>query len=59
MSILEFVLILLIIGVIVYGVKLAFAGSWKQLLYLAGGLIIAIILLGILGVELPNIPKIK
>ena len=58
-SILSFILLLVVIGVIVYGIKLAIAGNWKQLLYLAGGLIIAIILLGVLGVQLPDIPRIQ
>ena len=59
MSILTFVLLLLVIGVAVYGVKLAIAGNWKQLLWLVVGLVIAIILLSVLGIKLPNIPTIQ
>lgn len=59
MTILEFVLMLAVIGVIIYGIKLAFAGAWQQLLYLVIGLIAAIWILGALGVTLPTIPPIK
>jgi len=59
LSILSFVLVLIVIGVAVYGVKLAIAGNWKQLIYLAVGLFVAIIILGMLGVKLPNIPTIQ
>jgi len=59
MSILSFILVLLVIGVAVYGVKLAIAGNWKQLLYLALGLFVAIIILGMLGIRLPDIPTIQ
>ena len=58
MSILSFVLLLLVIGVVVYAIKLAFAGAWKELLWLVVGLVIVIIVLGVLGIQLPNIPKL-
>lgn len=58
MSILSFILILIVIGVVFYGVKLAFAGSWQQLLWLALGLFAAIWVLGALGITLPNIPRL-
>lgn len=58
MSILSFVLLLLVIGVVVYGIKCAIAGDWMRLLWLAVGLIIVIVILGALGVSLPNIPRL-
>ena len=58
-SILTFVLVLVVIGVAIYGVKLAIAGNWKQLIYLAVGLFVAIIILSMLGIKLPNIPTIQ
>lgn len=58
MSILTFVLFLAVIAVIVYGVRLAFAGAWKELLWLAIGLVVAMWILGALGIQLPNIPRL-
>jgi hypothetical protein len=58
MTILSFVLLLLVIGVVVYGIKCAIAGDWMRLLWLAVGLIIAIIILGALGITLPTIPRL-
>ncbi|MEK9207261.1 MAG: hypothetical protein AAB922_02185 [Patescibacteria group bacterium] len=59
MDLLTFVLFLTVIGVVVYGIKLAIAGAWQQLLWLAVGLIAAIWILGALGIALPTIPSIK
>lgn len=58
MSILSFILLLFIIGVVIYGIKLAIAGDWKGLLWLVVLLIVVIIILGALGVSLPNIPRL-
>lgn len=58
MTILSFILLLLVIGVIVYGIKLAIAGNWIQILWLAIGLIVTIIILGALGITLPVIPRL-
>jgi FtsH-binding integral membrane protein len=59
MSIFSFFLLLLVVAVSVYGVKLAIDVNWKQLLWLVVGLIIAIVILGVLGVKLPDIPRIQ
>jgi len=59
LSILTFVLVLLVIAVIFYAIKLVIAHDWKQLGYLAIGLIVSIIILGMLGIKLPNIPTIQ
>ena len=59
MSILSFILALAVIAVMVYGVKLAFAGNWRELVYLAIGLVVAIVILGMLGITLPDIPMVK
>lgn len=59
MDILTFVLMLVVIGVVIYGIKLAIAGNWQQLLWLAIGLIAAIWVLGALGISLPSIPTTR
>jgi hypothetical protein len=59
MSILSFILALAVIAVMVYGVRLAFAGNWRELVYLAIGLVVAIVILGMLGITLPDIPMVK
>lgn len=58
MSILSFILALLVIGAVIYGIKLALAGNWQQLIYLLVGLIAAIWILSLLGISLPNIPRL-
>lgn len=59
MSILTFVLLLAIIAVVIYGIKLAFAGAWKELVFLVIGLIAAIWILSALGITLPTLPRIQ
>jgi glycerol uptake facilitator-like aquaporin len=59
MSVLTFVLVLLVIAVVIYAIKLVIAQNWKQLAYLAIGLVVAIIILGMLGIKLPDIPTIQ
>ena len=59
MTILAFVLMLVVIGVVFYGIKLALAGSWRELLWLALGLIAVIWILSALGVSLPTIPTLR
>lgn len=58
-TILSFVLILVVLAVVVYGITLVFAGRWKELFWLAIGLVIAIIILQMLGIRLPNVPTIS
>ncbi len=59
MSLLSFLLALLVIGVVIYGVKLALSGSWQQLIYLIVGLIAALWILGLLGIQVPSIPTLR
>lgn len=59
MSILSFILLLLVIAVVIYGVKLAIAGNWQQLLYLFLGLLAAIWVLSALGISVPNLPSLR
>lgn len=59
MSLLTFLLALLVIGAVIYGIKLAIAGNWQQLLYLIVGLIAAIWVLGLLGITVPSIPTLR
>ncbi len=59
MTILSFVLMLLIIATVVYAIRLAIAGNWRELLYLLVGLVAAIWILGALGIQLPNIPTLR
>ena len=50
---------LVVAAVIVYGVKLALAGAWQQLLITVVVLIVALWILGALGVTLPSIPALR
>ena len=59
MTILAFILMLVVIGAVIYGIKLAFAGDWRGLVWLVIILIAAIWILGALGVQLPNIPTLR
>jgi hypothetical protein len=46
---------LVVAAVIVYGVKLAFAGDWKNLIMLVVILFLAIWILSAFGLELPKV----
>lgn len=59
MTILTFILMLVVIAVVIYGIKLAFAGDWKGLIWLVVILIASIWILGALGIQLPNIPSLR
>lgn len=59
MTLLAFLLALLVIGAVIYGIRLAFAGNWQQLIYLVVGLIAAIWILGLFGITLPNLPTVR
>jgi hypothetical protein len=50
---------LVVIAVVIYGIKLAFAGDWKGLIWLVVILIASIWILGALGIQLPNIPSLR
>jgi hypothetical protein len=57
MSIITLLLMLVIGAVIIYGVKLALAGAWQQLLITVVVLIVALWILGALGISLPSLPS--
>ena len=59
LSILTFLLMLLVGAVIIYGVKLAIDGKWKDLLIVFIVLVVALWILGALGLSLPNIPSVR
>lgn len=59
MSLVTLILALAMIAVIVYAVRLALAGSWKELIYLAVGVLAAIWILSILGIAVPSLPVIR
>jgi hypothetical protein len=56
MSLLTFLLVLLVIAGVVYGIKLAFQGAWQELIYLIVALLVTTWILGIFGISLPNLP---
>lgn len=47
---------LLMVGVIIYGVKLAFADAWQQLVFLVIGVVLALWVLGAMGISIPSFP---
>lgn len=59
MTLLSFVLVLCVIGAVVYAVKLAFAGAWQQLVFLALGVLVSVWILGLLGISLPTLPRFQ
>lgn len=59
MSLLSFLLVLVVIAIVVYGIKLAFEAKWKELIWLVIGVFIAMIILSMLGIRLPDIPTLR
>lgn len=59
MTLIGFILILLVAATVYYGVTLAMAGAWKQLVMLAIGLVLALWILSALGLALPSLPALK
>lgn len=57
MDIISLVLMLIVAAVVWYSVTLAMAGNWRQLVMVAIGLLLALWILGALGMTLPSIPK--
>lgn len=56
MSLLSLLLVLLVAGVVIYGVKLALAGNWKNLVLTVVVLILVLWVLSMFGISLPNLP---
>ncbi len=59
MSIISFLVLLLIVAIIIYGVRLAMAGNWQQLIMLAVGTILGLWVLSALGVSVPSLPTLR
>jgi len=59
MTLLSLILILLVVAVVVYAVKLALAGDWKQLVITVVALILILWVLSAFGLSLPSIPAIR
>jgi hypothetical protein len=57
MTLLTILVMLLVAGVIIYAVKLAFAGNWQQLVITIIVLLLVIWILGAFGISLPVIGK--
>ena len=57
MTILSLLAMLLVAAVVIYGVRLAFDGNWKQLAITIVVLFLAIWILGAFGVVLPTIGR--
>lgn len=59
MTILGLILMLIVVAVVVYGVKLALAGNWRDLIILAVVLVLSLWVLGALGLTLPSLPALR
>ena len=55
MTIVTILIMLLIVAVIIYGVKLALAGDWRNLLITVVTLILVLWVLGAMGANIPSI----
>jgi hypothetical protein len=47
---------LLVAGIVIYGLRLALAGQWKELVIAIVVLLLVIWILGAFGLHLPNLP---
>lgn len=59
MPILTLILMLIVAAVIIYGVKLALNGQWKDLIITAIVLVLALWILQALGITLPSVPTVR
>ena len=59
MSIIELILMLLVAAAVIYSVRLAFAGQWRELAITAVILLLVLWILGAMGMTLPNLPTVK
>lgn len=59
MSLITLLLMLVVAAVIVYGVKLAMAGDWRNLIITVVVLVVALWILSALGLSLPTIPALR
>ena len=59
MSLISLLLMLIVAGVVIYGVRLALAGNWRELIITVVVLIVALWILGALGLSLPSLPAIR
>lgn len=59
MTLITLILMLIVVAVVIYGIKLALAGDWKQLIILAVVLVLALWILGAMGLSLPSLPSIR
>lgn len=58
MPLITLLLMLIVAAVIIYGVKLALAGNWRDLIITVIILILALWILGALGLSIPNVPRV-
>ena len=59
MTIITLILMLAVGAAIIYGITLALAGRWKDLLLMVIVLIVALWILSAFGLTLPTIPTLK
>lgn len=59
MSLLTLILMLAVVAVVIYCIKLAFAGDWKNLIITAVILVLVLWVLGGFGLSIPNLPTMK
>ena len=56
MSIVTLLLMLVVAGIVIYGIRLALAGQWKELIIAVVILLLVIWILGAFGITLPTLP---
>lgn len=57
MSIITLLLMLVIAAVVIYAIRLAFAGQWKELVITVVIVILVLWILQAFGLTLPNLPR--
>lgn len=56
MSLMTLLLMLLVAAAVIYGVRLALAGQWKELIIMVVMVMVALWILGAFGISIPNFP---
>ena len=59
MTIITLILMLAVGAAVIYGITLALAGRWKDLLIMVVVLVVALWILSALGLTLPTIPTLR
>lgn len=59
MTLIALLLMLVVAAAVIYGVKLAFAGNWQQLIILVVAVILVLWILSSFGLTLPALPMAR